>query len=121
MTGLSDKQLAALRKRLDKRELELSAELAAINSEAIDGPARVPQEEVSDLADLGEAATRETVRQAEKDRDALELRQIAAAKERMRQGRYGLCIDCGAPIPRARLEVQPASERCVPCQEAFER
>lgn len=121
MAGFSDKQLASLRKKLDKRELQLSAELAAINNEEIEGPPRVPQQDVGDMADQGEALTRDTIRQAEKDRDALELRQIAGAKERMRQGRYGLCIDCGVPIPRARLDVQPASERCVPCQEAYEQ
>lgn len=120
MAELSEKQMASLRKKLDKREAQLSAELAAINNEAIEGVLRLPRLEAGDAADQAEATTHETIRDAEKHRDAFELRQIAGAKERMRNGSYGRCIDCGAPIPRARLEVQPFSERCVPCQESFE-
>ncbi len=59
--------------------------------------------------------------QAEQERDVDELRQIAAAKERMARGEYGQCVDCGVDIPFARLEAQPAAARCVPCQERYEQ
>jgi RNA polymerase-binding transcription factor DksA len=34
---------------------------------------------------------------------------------------YGSCVDCGAEIELARLRAEPAAERCVDCQEAYER
>ena len=37
------------------------------------------------------------------------------ALERMDEGGYGTCVDCGAEIPIARLEARPMSVRCVDC------
>lgn len=31
-----------------------------------------------------------------------------------------VCIDCGTPIPAARLKINPESRRCVQCQKALE-
>lgn len=120
MTGLSEKQLASLRKKLDRREAELAAELASINDEAMEEASRLPPMEAGDAVDQAEVRVHETVRDGEALRDALELRRIADARERMRNGRYGRCIDCHTQIPRERLEVQPSSERCVPCQRRYE-
>jgi DnaK suppressor protein len=30
---------------------------------------------------------------------------------------FGLCIDCGAPIPMARLKAMPETQYCVECAE----
>ncbi len=38
-----------------------------------------------------------------------------AALARMDEGQYGVCVDCGAEIPVARLEARPMSIRCVSC------
>ncbi|MGB0614082.1 MAG: TraR/DksA C4-type zinc finger protein, partial [Miltoncostaeaceae bacterium] len=43
------------------------------------------------------------------------LLRLAEAAQR---GEYGICIDCGEPIPEARLEIVPDAERCVACQQA---
>src|SRR5690625_3870097 len=44
------------------------------------------------------------------------LEQISAALQRISEGRYGYCDDCGQPIPRERLEAIPYARYCVPCQ-----
>lgn len=31
------------------------------------------------------------------------------------------CVDCGEPIPAARLEAVPEAMRCVECQHIFEK
>ncbi len=46
------------------------------------------------------------------------LAELDAAHERLRNGSYGICEGCGAAIPAARLEAQPATRRCVPCSGA---
>lgn len=48
-------------------------------------------------------------------------RQIAAALERIRTGRYGVCDACGRPIAESRLTALPWATRCVACQERRER
>ncbi|GAB4472848.1 TraR/DksA family transcriptional regulator [Erythrobacter tepidarius] len=44
-----------------------------------------------------------------------EARQIRLALARIANGTYGTCANCGAEIPRARLEAQPMATRCVKC------
>jgi DnaK suppressor protein len=54
-------------------------------------------------------------------RDAGELRDIEAALERIGDGSYGTCCDCGSEIGHYRLRAYPAALRCIDCQEKFER
>jgi len=121
MPELSHDQIRQLRERLDRREAQLVAEVHALDPTAPAPPSKEPHNQVEDLGELGEQRIRDAVVQAEQERDVDELRQIAAAKERMDRGQYGQCVDCGIDIALARLEVQPAALRCVPCQEQYER
>lgn len=84
-------------------------------------PSKEPHNQVEDLGEQGEQRIREALVQAEQERDVDELRQIAAAKERVTRGEYGQCVDCGVDIPFARLQAQPAAARCVPCQKEYEQ
>jgi RNA polymerase-binding protein DksA len=53
-------------------------------------------------------------------RDLHELAEVEAALARMADGSYGECMDCGQPIPQARLTAYPTARRCVACQEVAE-
>ncbi len=52
---------------------------------------------------------------------AAELQQVDDALARMDAGTYGICANCGRPIPPARLEVRPFAEHCVACAEKLGR
>jgi phage/conjugal plasmid C-4 type zinc finger TraR family protein len=43
------------------------------------------------------------------------------ALQRIQDGTYGLCVDCGKRIPAARLAIKPEATRCVACQSEQER
>ena len=58
---------------------------------------------------------------AEIDRDIQELREVEAALERTRDGRYGRCANCGGSIPLNRLAATPTATRCHHCQEVHEK
>jgi DnaK suppressor protein len=58
---------------------------------------------------------------AEIDRDLEELRDVEAALERLQQKTYGVCADCRASIPFARLTAYPTAKRCVRCQTLHEK
>lgn len=47
--------------------------------------------------------------------DAQRLQLINNALLRMQQGKYGLCLGCGKPIPEARLEALPYAFMCINC------
>ena len=49
-------------------------------------------------------------------RERQALQEIEAALARIRDGSYGICIDCGGEIGRARLKADPRAERCLACQ-----
>jgi DnaK suppressor protein len=52
---------------------------------------------------------------------AAELRQVDDALARMDAGTYGMCANCGRPIPPGRLEARPFAEYCVACAEKLGR
>jgi DnaK suppressor protein len=55
------------------------------------------------------------------ERDADELNAVLEALARIESGRYGLCVDCGAPITYERLLAQPQASRCIRCETERDR
>jgi RNA polymerase-binding protein DksA len=118
---LSQEQLEQVRQTIRQRREQLEAELrsdAARTKEDtfsnLAGPAADPGDEsVADL--IGHLDS------AEMRRDEQEMRQLAAAEGRLKQGTYGMCIDCGRDIPFERLQAQPGALRCIDCQSLHER
>ena len=49
------------------------------------------------------------------------LEEIAAALERIDDGTFGRCEECGEDIPKARLEVLPYARYCVACARKLEQ
>ncbi len=47
-----------------------------------------------------------------------ELQEIDCALQRLDQGSYGICSECGQPIADARLEALPYAVLCFDCAEA---
>lgn len=46
---------------------------------------------------------------------------LAEALERLQEGEYGVCQECGEPIAPARLRAMPEVTTCVRCQDRLER
>jgi RNA polymerase-binding transcription factor len=121
MSHLTQQQLNQLKKKLDDRYqillTEIRAELDSTGKQNIEGlnagTGDAGDESVADLlADLGATMV---------DRQVQELREIEAARERMRDGSYGECIKCGSEIPFERLLAYPTALRDVPCQNQYEK
>src|ERR1700693_3037997 len=49
------------------------------------------------------------------------LTQVNNALQRMEDGTYGLCQECGQPIEPKRLEALPWAERCMRCEARLEQ
>ncbi len=54
------------------------------------------------------------------EREIAELAELELALLRLEAGTYGVCIDCTAAIPEARLIAMPEAQRCMTCQEKIE-
>jgi DnaK suppressor protein len=70
--------------------------------------------------DQARAAEERDLAIALEERESAELVAIDRALQRVADGSYGLCLQCGQPIPAARLHAQPTAERCVACQAMSE-
>lgn len=46
---------------------------------------------------------------------------LAAALDRLNDGEYGICVECGEDIAPARLHALPEVQTCVRCQDRIER
>jgi RNA polymerase-binding protein DksA len=75
----------------------------------------------TDMAELGsDNADQElTFSLLGSDKDTLE--QIEAAIERIEDGSYGQCEECGMKIPESRLEAIPYAALCVQCASQREQ
>lgn len=74
-----------------------------------------------DVADNGLLDVLEDIGLAVADVRRQELTRIDGALGRLKEGRYGLCEDCGAEISLQRLEVAPYAPCCIHCQEKREK
>ena len=101
---------------LEQRATQLEQEVAAAQARGNDDP--------NDVTDRKEEANERVLAEignAEVERDLAELREIALARQRIADGSYGRCADCGVDIDPRRLLVQPAAARCTRCQTEAER
>jgi len=55
------------------------------------------------------------------DRHIDGMRDIEAALQRIKNGEYGTCIDCGDDVGFPRLQAYPTAKRCIVCQEQREK
>ena len=112
----SPKKTEQLRQSLENRLAEAQRLLASAVEETRAYAAR--------HADSADQALAEYERQTLAHKAAAAQQQIHSlnrALERIRQGNYGECAECGGDIEPKRLEALPWARYCVACQEARER
>ena len=78
----------------------------------------------NEIGDLYDSADNERDRQLShilNDRDRTKLIAIDEALERIEDGSYGVCEECGKKIAPNRLKVMPFADLCVPCKSNMEK
>jgi DnaK suppressor protein len=55
------------------------------------------------------------------ERNILFLKKVEMAKQKILNGEYGICEDCGSEISQKRLLARPTACMCIGCQEEKER
>ena len=77
-----------------------------------------------DIGDEGDRADAERTHEVSiliSARDKEKLRSIEEALEKIREGTYGVCEDCGDEIGWGRLKAMPLAKLCVTCQSRLEK
>ncbi len=105
------------KQRLLQRERELLEEISRFRSEAREAPSA----EVEDPSDQAVSSDLKELSLEEATQASRTLAQVRAALQRIADGTYGICIDCGRPIEPARLEAVPWTPYCRADQEKHEK
>ncbi len=104
--------LDPLRARLMAEADELRARGEASREDR--APVTLDQQSVGRLSRMDALQVQEMAKASEGRRQA-RLRQIQAAIQRIDDGEYGECLNCGEPIGAKRLELDPAVPTCIKC------
>lgn len=104
-------------RRLEQLKAEVSATVEL--SEAGTKPVELDQNRVGRLSRM-DAMQAQAMAQANALRQAQLLVDIKKAQHRLSSGEFGVCIDCGEMIARARLEANLTVLYCIKCASAQE-
>ena len=113
--------LEAMKARLEAKRDELRQSIGELTeaqprpidpNEASEGP----QEFEEFAVDVTEMEDERSIRAVQRTL----LQEVEQALERIKQGTYGICINCGRPIDEKRLEAVPWAARDIVCEEQFE-
>ena len=120
--AVASEQYDGLREVLLERKADLLREVQDGSRRRLEDDAyRNLASEVGDAGDASTATEQADLRNSQIERDVNEIRTIDAALVRFDEGTYGMCTRCGGEIGHARLRANPAAERCIACQTAFEK
>ncbi|MGA2620802.1 MAG: TraR/DksA C4-type zinc finger protein [Thermoguttaceae bacterium] len=105
-------QLLALRARLRGDVTQLAdAALKKSRSEANGDLSSMPIH----MADIGSDNFEQEFTLSLMENEGVALGKVEASLERIEDGTYGLCEECGARIPKSRLNAIPFTTLCVKC------
>ena len=99
---------AAMKQELEQQLATMQGRLANIKRDAT-------HEYSGDSAEQAQERENDEVVDAIGNETAQSIQAIQAALERIDQGSYGVCANCGEDIGEARLKVVPEATRCVDC------
>jgi DnaK suppressor protein len=101
---------------VDRRLRARLAELEELSSGSGESRAAVEldQTRVGRLSRM-DALQGQAMAQATEVRRQQEIRRIRAALERLAEGEFGACVQCGEEIADKRLELDPAVPTCIDC------
>ena len=120
MSKLTKKDISRFETRLRRRAEELRRDMEQARSQARNEDAIAAVSTVRDAGDNSVAELNASTNLTFLDRNAAELRDINEALERIREGTYGLCIECDSEIERERLDANPAAKRDIDHERRFE-
>jgi len=113
---------------MNKREQEkfrkiLNKQLEEL-AEKVEAPAEHLDASADYYADPTDRASAESDRNFDirvRDRERKLILKIKEALERMEEGEFGICEECGEPIDAKRLEARPVTTLCIDCKVMRER
>ena len=120
MAELPEKQLQQFAQRLRTRREQLRA---LIHAELVNSQEQNYAELAGMVHDAGDDSFAKLLRGINlttRVRELEEIQDIEASLERIKNGAYASCADCGDAITYERLDAYPTAKRCITCQSRRE-
>jgi RNA polymerase-binding transcription factor DksA len=100
--------LKLVKETLEKRLNALSARVREVEQDLRHG-------DVKDFEEYATEAEGDEVLEGLEGSALQEITQIRGALERIAEGTYGECVNCGEPVGEKRLEAIPHAPQCIKC------
>jgi len=113
---MNNEQFKSLEALLESQRKEILA-----NGKTLRVDFNIDKDEMLDDVDMAVNDIEQGMKMRLGNRESLYFRKVEEALLRIKEGTYGLCIDCGNNIGVKRLEARPTAELCIDCKETAER
>jgi len=114
---LDKKTIGRFRKVLLKEREQIIGDVKQI----YESSQEMGQDGTQDIADEAANIYNEQILLTLNENERMRLRDVDESLDRIENGTYGVCEDCGEPIGLKRLEVKPVAKYCVPCKTKLEK
>ncbi len=115
---LQQEDLATIRDQLLAQQAEL-LKSAQVHRDAVVEGGHLERGGI-DRGDESNQALESGMEMTQADRANYELALVSGALERLDKGEFGVCMDCGEVVERARILANPIAKRCLSCQSRHE-
>ncbi|HXE81448.1 MAG TPA: TraR/DksA family transcriptional regulator [Vicinamibacterales bacterium] len=109
-----------LKRILEDRRREIVAEVQGRMRDVRSEASNPKLNDVFDAGESSEADIQEDIELALIQMKSETLQRITEALQRLEEGEYGYCFECGEEIAEQRLRALPFAVRCKDCEEARE-
>jgi DnaK suppressor protein len=115
--GLDKKTLLRFKKVLLKEREQIVGEVKQI----YESSQEMGQDGIQDIGDEAANIYNKQVLFSLNENERMRLQEVDESLDRIANGTYGICEECGGAISLKRLEVRPVAKYCVPCLITLEK
>lgn len=114
---MDKKRLESFKKRLEERQLALRKTVSRTEEDG-----RIAdQDTAQDIADRAASSYTKEFLFSQSNNERQLLAMVETALQRIRDGEFGECVNCGNEINAKRLDAVPWTRYCIECQEKLEK
>ncbi len=114
---LDQKTIARFKKILLKEREQIVGEV----KQMVESSKEMGQDGIQDIGDEAANIYNKQILLSLNENERLRLKEVDESLDRIGNGTYGICEECGGPISLKRLEVRPVAKYCVPCLTKLEK
>jgi DnaK suppressor protein len=115
--GVDKRALSRFKKILLKERDDIIGEVKQISESSKE----MGQDGTQDIGDEAANIYNKQILLSLSENERVRLQEVDEALDRIANGTYGTCEECGGPISLKRLEVRPVAKYCVPCLMMLEK